>query len=95
MSDPDAPALSTGEMVDTLAEHKVVYIVIGGIAAAAHGSHRVTRGFDITPQWQGGNLGRLANALVAMGARLRVEGDTPVSRTVVRLPHRRTVPVVL
>ncbi len=86
MSDPDAPALSTREMVDTLAEHKVVYIVIGGIAAAAHGSHRVTRGFDITPQWQDGNLGRLADALVAMGARLRVEGDTPGSRAVVDFP---------
>lgn len=48
MSGPDAPALSTREIVDTLAEHEVVYIVIGGIAAAAHGSHLVTRDFDIT-----------------------------------------------
>ena len=86
MSDPDAPALSTKEIVDTLAEHEVAYIVIGGIAAAAHGSHHVTRDFDITPQWQEVNLGRLADALIAMGARLRVEGDAPGSRIVVDFP---------
>lgn len=86
MSDPDAPELSTRRIIETLTEHRVSYVVVGGIAAAAQGSARVTRDLDITPQWRAGNLDRLAAALTAMGARLRAEGATPDSRTVVDFP---------
>ena len=86
MSDPDAPELSTREIIERLAEHQVFYVVVGGIAAAAQGSTRVTRDFDITPQWRADNLDRLAEALIAMGARLRADGDAPGSRMTVDFP---------
>ena len=86
MSDPDAPQLSTRQIIATLAEHQVSYVVVGGIAAAAQGSARVTRDLDITPQWRADNLDRLAEALTAMGARRRAEGAAPDSRTVVDFP---------
>lgn len=86
MSDPDAPELSTRRIIETLTEHRVSYVVVGGIAAAAQGSARVTRDLDITPQWRAGNLDRLAEALTAMDARLRAEGAAPGSRTVVDFP---------
>lgn len=86
MSDPDAPDLFIVEMIEKLAEHEVTYIVIGGSAAVAHGSARATMDFDITPQWRADNLDRLAEALIAMGARLRVEGDAPGSRIIVDFP---------
>ena len=56
------------------------------MAAAARGATRVTRDLEITPQWRTDNLDRLAEALIAMDARLRVEGDTPGSRMIVDFP---------
>ena len=38
MSDPDAPELSTREIIATLAEHQVSYIFVGSVAAAARGA---------------------------------------------------------
>ena len=86
MSDPNAPELSTKDIIATLAEHKVDYIIIGGIAAMAHGSNRVTLDFDITPQWVSDNFDRLAAALISMDAKLRAEGGSPDSRVIVDFP---------
>ena len=86
MSDPDAPALSVRAIIEILDVHEVDYVVIGGVAGAVHGSAHVTRDFDITPQWRADNLDRLASALISMDARLRAEGNTPGSRTIVEIP---------
>jgi hypothetical protein len=54
-----------------LDSHSVRYVVIGGIAAAAHGSPSVTVDLDICYARDPENLVRLAGALKAMNARLR------------------------
>lgn len=59
----------------TLNEHHVRYILIGGLGATLHGSPFVTTDVDITPAGHDDNLERLADALEALDARLRVEGE--------------------
>ena len=61
-------------------------VLAGGIAAAAHGAARVTRDFDITPEWESENLQRLSAALASMEAKLRVPGSSPDSRELVDYP---------
>ena len=86
MSDPDAPPLRVDEIIRTLNRSGVEYIVIGGLAAAAHGSAQVTRDLDITPLWKEENLDRLADALKEMGAKLRSGGRTPSDRELLEVP---------
>lgn len=62
----------------TLTSHKVSFVVIGGIAAAAHGSPTSTVDLDIVYERSQGNLLRLAAALKDLKARLRgVPADLP------------------
>jgi hypothetical protein len=51
-----------------LAEHGVEFVVIGGLAAVAHGSRRMTRDIDVVVSPDDGNLTRLEAALSALGA---------------------------
>lgn len=55
----------------TLVKHKVRFIVIGGIAASAHGSPSITQDLDVCYDRQPENLERLAPALIELRARLR------------------------
>ena len=55
----------------TLAEHRVEYVLIGGLAAVLHGSPTVTNDADICPRRTPENLNRLATALRDMHARIR------------------------
>jgi len=57
-----------------LAEHEVDFVIIGGLAAVAHGSRRVTRDIDVVVDPESGNLARLEAALGALGAVQLVEG---------------------
>lgn len=57
-----------------LAEHDVDFVLIGGIAAVAHGSPLPTADVDITPDRATENLDRLAAALTDLDARIRT-GD--------------------
>jgi len=54
-----------------LAAHGVDYIMIGGLAAAFHGSDLVTGDVDITPATDNDNLVRLSSALDELDARIR------------------------
>ena len=56
-----------------LIEHKVEFVVIGGVAARLHGTGYATLDIDVCPATTEENLQRLAAALKALGARLRVE----------------------
>jgi hypothetical protein len=56
---------------ETLNRHGVKYVVIGGLAAAAHGSPSVTRDTDICYARDRANLEALAAALAELHARLR------------------------
>ena len=57
-----------------LAEHGVDYVMIGGLAAALHGSDMVTTDLDITPASGEDNLERLSAALRSLRARIRSDG---------------------
>jgi hypothetical protein len=62
----------------TLDAHGVRFVVIGGVAAAAHGSPSVTQDLDVCPERTPDNLERLAAALVSLHARLRgIDEDVP------------------
>lgn len=62
-------------LVETLAQHGIDYIVIGGIAVGAHGYQRATNDLDIVPGPDPENLRRLATALKELDA--RIEGFEP------------------
>jgi hypothetical protein len=59
-----------------LAEHEVEYVLVGGLAGVLHGSPAMTNDADIVPSKDDDNLGRLADALRALDARIRVP-DAP------------------
>jgi hypothetical protein len=63
------------EIIATLAEHRVAYVMIGGLAAVLHGSPTVTTDADICPDRSQRNLERLANALRDMHARVRTDAE--------------------
>lgn len=62
-------------LLRALAEADVRYLVVGGVAVAAHGYVRATEDVDLVPDPE--NLRRLANALVSLEARLPTAADRP------------------
>ena len=58
-----------------LAEHGVKYVLVGGLAAALHGSDLATADVDITPAIGAANLQRLSDALDALHARVRTDAE--------------------
>jgi hypothetical protein len=67
-------------ILSVLLEHQVEFVVIGGLAAAAHGSILPTYDIDIVPKSATDNLSRLSAALRQLKARIRtdaVEGGLP------------------
>jgi hypothetical protein len=63
-------------ILEVLAAHDVDYVMIGGLAAAVHGSDLVTGDVDITPATGDANLARLSRALDELDARIRTD-DAP------------------
>lgn len=61
--------LDAARILQTLFAHEVSYTVIGGLAVQAHGHTRTTQDVDIVPAPDPENIGRLADALRALGAR--------------------------
>jgi hypothetical protein len=57
----------------TLVGHGVDFVVIGGLAAVAHGSRRMTRDIDLVVRPESGNLARLEAALTELGAAMLLE----------------------
>jgi hypothetical protein len=57
------------EVLGALRDHRVDFLVIGGIAVAAHGYVRATKDVDIIPNPERDNVERLMAALVALDAR--------------------------
>jgi hypothetical protein len=62
-------------LLRTLDQHRVEYVLIGGLAGALHGSPAMTNDADIVPEPDDANLERLAGALRSLGARLRVASE--------------------
>jgi hypothetical protein len=71
---PRAPRLRPEALLEVLAEHKVEYVVIGGVGANIWGSPRGTLDLDICAATTRPNRQRLAAALTDLGARLRPPG---------------------
>lgn len=74
ISPSDGPELDPLRIIDTLRRHDVDYLLVGGLAAGAHGATRATYDFDALAEPSGPNLERLAAALRELGAFYRVAG---------------------
>jgi hypothetical protein len=61
--------LEADTLLRRLVEHEVEFVVIGGLAVAAHGYVRATKDLDVMPNPDRENLGRLFEALGAVDAR--------------------------
>lgn len=62
------------DLLRVLSDHGVEFLVIGGVAVAAHGYVRGTKDVDIIPEPSRANLERLLAALTALDARPEI-GD--------------------
>jgi hypothetical protein len=67
--------LDLPHLLAVLDRHRVVYVLIGGLAAVYHGSPFPTEDADITPRADTNNLTRLAAALAELNARIRTESE--------------------
>lgn len=62
-------------MLRVLQEHRVEFVVIGGVAARLRGAPLLTEDLDVTPANHRANLERLASALSDLSARLRTSTE--------------------
>ena len=60
--------MSFASMLRGLRSHKIRFIVVGGVAASAHGSRRVTDDLDICYETSDANVAGLAKMLAKWGA---------------------------
>jgi len=65
---PSRAQLDPLAILRVLVEHDVEFVVIGGIAAALHGSTTLTVDLDVLYERSGDNITRLAVALTTLGA---------------------------
>src|SRR3954466_1133780 len=63
------------ELIAAIAEAGIDYVLIGGLAVAAHGYPRATKDVDIVPAPDPPNLARLASLLRALNAQHYGLGD--------------------
>ena len=75
--DPRVPVqpLDAATILRTLLAHDVEFLVIGGLAVAAHGFTRGTKDVDLVPAPERENLRRLYDALTELEARPLELGD--------------------
>jgi hypothetical protein len=72
--------LDAVEILRVFAEHRVDYVIIGGMAVQAHGHTRTTQDLDIVPAPDAENLGRLGEALARLvGSVPQLDGTSPIS----------------
>lgn len=74
MPERTAP-LDLARLLGVLREHEVAFVVVGGLAAIAHGSRRMTLDLDVIPRPDAANFERLAAAIEALGVPPGVVGD--------------------
>jgi predicted nucleotidyltransferase len=86
---PEWPRFELAALLRRLDEAGVDFVVVGGIAAIAHGSPRFTFDLDIVFATNEANLRRLSAALVGLNAKLHgVIDEVPF------VPDARTLPQV-
>lgn len=74
MSEPGAP-LDLERLVRLLDAHGVAFVVVGGLAAIAHGARRMTLDLDIVPAPETANFRRLSEAVAELGISDRTVTD--------------------
>src|SRR5262249_4652260 len=84
-----APALDRAALLASLARHRVSFVLVGGLAAQAHGAGRATQDADICPEWSAENLAHLAASLTELRARLKI-GEGSVETLEVEIAARTT-----
>lgn len=62
-------------VVAALNRAEVAYVIVGGLAVAAHGVVRATRDMDIVPDLAMDNMARLAGVLRSLGGEHPIEGS--------------------
>lgn len=70
----DAPELDRADPLGALLRHGGSFVLVGGLAAQAHGASRATKDADLCPDWTLKNLARPATTLSDFDARLTVGG---------------------
>jgi hypothetical protein len=75
VAEPDIDDERIAAVCRVLLEHRVEFVVIGGVAARLHDTGHATVDIDICPSSVDENLERLASALRSIDTRLRVEGE--------------------
>lgn len=74
------PEFDPVALLAALNDHDVSYVIIGGVAAALHGSDQVTRDLDLAYERSAENVGRLVEALEALEAQRVTSGaEEPVA----------------
>ncbi len=68
-------ALDLRSLLELLHEREVRFVVIGGVAVAAHGYVRGTADLDLVPEPDPQNLKRMAQVLEELEATLPTVGD--------------------
>jgi hypothetical protein len=86
ITDPHAP-LDAERIFEVLAGHAVEYVLVGGLAVQTHGHIRTTIDVDVFPRPDRPNLGRLADALNELGARVLNPGSEGLAIDAAMLPR--------
>jgi len=74
MHAPPDRIFEADEILITLAEHGVDFVVVGGIAVQTHGYTRGTNDVDVVPRPTALNFSRVSEALADLRAELRAPG---------------------
>lgn len=82
----EQPPLDIDRLLATLHRHDVDFVLVGGMAAIAHGALRPTADLDCLARRSAENLARLAAAMRELNARLRVAGLTDAEATALPTP---------
>jgi hypothetical protein len=89
---PEWREFRAGALLRALTDGGVDFVVIGGIAAVAHGSLQITQDLDIAYAGDEENLERLGAVLVGLGATLRgVTDEVPFVPDGPTLRHTRVL----
>lgn len=79
--------LDAERILETLAEHAIDYVIVGGLAVQTHGHVRTTVDIDVFPSPAPSNLARLADALNALDARVLNPGSEGLEIDAAMLPR--------
>ena len=60
------------DVLNTLTEDGVEFVIVGGVAARLHGSTRLTHDLDIVPKFESQSWHKLIQSIWSLGSRPRI-----------------------